>query len=515
MSRRMIVLMFIMEYTSKVNMNQELLMANEIIGREYECEILASVLTSKKPEFIALYGRRRVGKTYLVKNFFMQRKSVFFSITGEKDAPMKNQINHFTQQISAIFYNGVKLASGRNWDETFELLTKSLDTVSKKEKIVMFFDEFPWMATQNSGLLKTLEYYWNQHWSSDNRIKLIICGSAASWIIDNIVNNTGGLHNRITKNIYLEPLNLLETERFLNGNSIQLKRKQIIDLYMSMGGVPYYLNQIEKGLSATQIIESLAFQRKGFLLLEFDKLFSSLFKNSQVYEQIVRIIASHRYGIGKRQLLEKLGKKELGKGGLEKLKALKESGFIIEFKPHMHKEKGLYYKLIDNYCLFYLHWVEPVRDTLLNRSLTKGYWDKMKQMPAWHSWSGLAFEAICYDHLPQISKALALSPTAIPSTWRYVPRKISDGKGAQIDLLFDRDDDSITICEIKYTEKSFVITKEYAEKLQQKLETFRRVTRTKKQLFLVIISANGMKKNKYSEKLINSVVTLDDLFKTV
>lgn len=490
-------------------------MASNIIGREEETKILKSFLSSKSPEFLALYGRRRIGKTFLIKNFFKDKTLVFFFITGEKDAPMKKQINHFTQQVGDIFYKGVRLVREKNWDETFRVLTKAFDTVPKKEKIVLFFDEFPWMATQNSNLLQTLDYYWNQYWSNDSRIKLVICGSAASWIIDNVVNNKGGLHNRITKNIHLEPLNLPETKGFLKGRGILLNNKQIVDLYMSMGGIPYYLNQVEKGMSSTQVIQSLAFKRKGFLLLEFDNLFSSLFKNAEVYEEIIKIIASHRYGIGKRDLLEKVGKNLLGKGGLDKLKALKEAGFIIDFKPHLHKEKGIYYKLIDNYSLFYLYWILPVRDTLLIKSLANGYWDKTKKKSSWNSWSGLAFEAICYEHIHQISKALNLSPTAIPSTWRYVPRKGRGEQGAQIDLLFDRDDDAITICEIKYSDKPFIITKEYANKLQQKLETFKKVTRTNKQLFLVMISTKGIKKNKYSDELISGVVTLDDLFENV
>ena len=310
-------------------------------------------------------------------------------------------------------------------------------------------------------------------------------------------------------------MNLPETKAFLHARGVFLKNKQIVDLYMSMGGIPYYLCQIEKGMSSTQIIESLAFKRKGFLLLEFNNLFSSLFKKSKIYEQIIKVIASYRYGIGQRDLLEKLGKNFLGKGGLEKLKALKDSGFIIDFKPHLHKEKGVYYKLIDNYSLFYLYWILPVHDTLLVRSLINGYWDKMRKKPSWHSWAGLAFEAICYEHIPQIAKALKLSPTAIPSTWRYAPRKKNGEQGVQIDLLFDRDDDSITLCEIKYTDKPFVITKEYAQKLRQKVEVFKKITRTNKQIFIVFISANGVKKNKYSEELLSGIVTLEDLFKEI
>src|SRR3989338_892930 len=246
-------------------------------------------------------------------------------------------------------------------------------------------------------------------------------------------------------------------------------------------------------------------------------LAAELLKNSEAYIDIIKIIASHRYGIGKSALFHQLGKKHFGKGGVEKLKALKDAGFIMEFKPHFHKDKGNYFKLIDYYTLFSLHWIMSVRDTLLKKSLVRGYWDKLKVKNAWNIWAGLAFEAICYDHLPQIVRALSLSPTAIPDSWRYVPRK-KEGKeegkeGAQIDLLFDRDDNSITICEIKYNDKPFVITKDYANKLRKKIDIFKMVTRTNKQIFIAMITANGVKENQYSKDLIVTTVTLDDLFK--
>lgn len=487
-------------------------MANVVIGRERELDILKQFLNSKKPEFLALYGRRRVGKTFLIRNFFEGKDVIYFDVTGTKNGSMKEQIKHFTKQISQVFYKGVRLEFGKNWDDTFELLTEAIQHSESKKKIILFMDEFPWMATKNSKLLQNLDYYWNQHWSKHDKIKLIICGSSASWIIEKIVNNKGGLHNRLTRNINLEPFNLGQTKRFLQNLSINLNNKQLAQLFMVMGGIPYYLSKIEKGYSAAQLIEKLAFKRKSFLLEEFDNLFSSLFDDSEVFIEIVRTIASHRYGIGQEDLLKKMGKTLQGKGGLEKLKALQDANFVMSFRPHLHKVKGIYYKIVDEYSLFYFNWIEPVKNTLLKKSLIDGYWDKMKSSSVWHSWSGLAFEAICYEHLPQITKALSLSPTAVPTTWRYVPRKGSREQGAQIDLLFDRDDDSITICEIKYSDKPFIIDKQYATKLKQKIETFKRVTRTHKQIFLAIISSNGLKKTIYSEEMVSSIVTLDDLF---
>ena len=267
----------------------------EIVSRKDEIHILRQMLGSNIPEFLALYGRRRVGKTFLVKQFFKDEDVVFFTVTGSKDGLMHEQINHFTQRIAETFYGGMELKAGKNWDEAFKQLTKTMtQQVSSDKKIILFFDELPWMATKRSRLLQNLDYYWNQYWSDDARIKLIVCGSSASWILNKIVRNKGGLYNRITRQIYLEPFSLPETKKFLGNLSIKLSNKQILLLYMITGGIPYYLNRLEKGFTAIQLIEKMAFSKKAFLLEEFKNLFGSLFDDDDIYAEIVRTIAQHR-----------------------------------------------------------------------------------------------------------------------------------------------------------------------------------------------------------------------------
>lgn len=489
-------------------------MSGELIGRAEHIKRLSRCLLSKQAEFITLCGRRRIGKTYLIKQFFQDKDVVFFCATGEKDAAMKQQIKHFTEQIGSTFYNNMPIREEKNWNDTLLLLTRSIDNEDSGRPIILFFDEFPWMASAKSSLLQTLAYYWNQYWSTNSRIKLIICGSTASWIIEHIVNNTAGLHNRTTENMFLEPFNLHETQAFLHASGVKLNNKHIVELYMCLGGIPYYLKHVERGLSATQVIESLAFKHNAFLAKEFSNLFHSLFKDAETHIEIIKIIASHRYGIGQQALLSKFGTRLAGKGGLEKLNMLKEAGFIYPFKPLYHKEKGIFYKVIDPYILFYLYWIQPVQDSLLSKKLTQGYWDKLKKTPRWSAWAGLSFEAVCYEHLPQIASSLNLSPTALPSTWRYTSKTSGTNQGAQIDLLFDRDDGAITVCEIKYCNQAFTITKDYAEKLQRKLDVFKQVTHTPKQLFLSFVTASGLKQNAYSTVLVDSMITLDDLFQS-
>ncbi len=484
------------------------------MGREAECLILDDFLSSNRPEFIAIYGRRRVGKTYLIRQYFQNKKAIFFNTTGSKDGIMSEQISHFTKEIGTVFYNGVPLKSGKNWDDTFEILTKAINNTPKNKKVILFLDEFPWMATKKSRLLEALDYYWNQYWSRDKRVKLIICGSSASWIINKIINNKAGLHNRITKPaLLIEPLKLRATKQFLTKQGVKLNNRQLIQIYMITGGVPYYLSNIQKGLSATKIIDQLAFRNKSLLINEFDNLFSSLFSNHEICEDMIRIISQYQYGIGQEELFKRIDRNIKGKLGLTKLKEMEEAGFITSFIPYFHKKRGIYYKVIDEYTLFYLKWIEPIKNTLLKKSLPLGYWEKQQNTAAWNSWSGLAFESICYKHVSQISEALGLSSVAIPSTWRFKSPKGSTNKGAQIDLLFDRDDDAITICEIKYTDLPFMIDKQYVKILQTKIDVFKKITKTNKQIFLAMISASGIKNNMYSEEMVDAVVVLDDLFK--
>lgn len=390
------------------------------------------------------------------------------------------------------------------------MLTNAIAQKTDK-RIILFFDEIPWLATKRSRFLQALDYYWNTIWVENTSLRLIVCGSAASWVIQNIVNNKGGLHNRITAQIRLEPFNLKGTTDFLKYRGLSLNQKQILSLYMVMGGIPHYLKQIEKGLSASQNIDALCFTKNGLLFKEFNNLFSSLFSKPEPYIDIIRRIGGQRHGIERTKLISQLRSSSGGRFN-KRLIELEEAGFIVSFKPYGHKKRGIFYRLIDEYTLFYLKWIEPNLDNIRYQEKAKGYWDGLSKSPAWKSWSGLAFEAVCFKHITLIREALSISVMANIGSWRYSTKDKED-QGAQIDLLFDRDDDVITICEIKYTEDPFEIDKQTRLNLMNKMVVYRKQTETQKQIFFVLVSSSGLKQNLYSEELITNVVTLKDLFK--
>jgi uncharacterized protein len=482
-----------------------------IIGRKEEQQEFTDIYGSKKAEFAVVYGRRRIGKTFLIEQFFCSRDCVFFHVTGVQDGLLKEQLAEFAKTIGKVFYNGAKIETATSWMQAFEELNNAIIKLSGTNKIVIFIDELPWMATKRSRILQALDYYWNHYWSKNKRLKLIICGSSASWIIKNIIYNKGGLHNRYTLSLLIKPFSLHETKEFLASRNIKISNKQILQLYMAIGGVPHYLDKVKKGLSAAQNIDQLCFSENGILFSEFEKLFKSLFDDAKVYIELIRIISRVKEGIIRSDIEEhsKLTKK----GGTltDRLNDLEQAGFIKSFLPFKHQRQGIYYRVIDEYVYFYLRWIEPKKQMLLSNQSGNDYWAHHVHSSQYCSWLGYSFESICYKHISQIQKSLKIPLGSKAGTWRFNPKRHSKEKGAQIDLLFERNDDAVTICEIKYTDKPFLIDKTYYDNLINKIDVYKKISKTSKQIFIAFISANGIKKSAYAN-CINGLVSLDDLF---
>lgn len=478
-----------------------------IIGRKREINLFRKILESDQAEFVAVYGRRRVGKTYLIEHCCSSRKNNYFACTGIKDGKLKDQLYHFITQFSLVFYPGLSLALPRSWIEAFELLTNEIEKSEKSKQIVIFFDELPWLASRKSGFMGTLDHFWNTKWRKYVNLKLIVCGSAASWMLSNLINAKGGLYNRITNSILLEPFTLSETKEFLTYKDIIIPNNQILDIYMVMGGIPFYLNLLDRNKSIIQNINDLCFRKDGLLFNEFDRVFKSLFDSFDLSINIVKNIAEFRYGISFAELVKKTHKKAGGRF-TERLDELIATGFIQKFLPYGRKNRDFFYKVVDEYCLFYLRWIEP------RKYLADGidHFSHIKNSPSYWSFAGYAFEGICYKHINKIIEALHLQNVGyVMGHWKYQTLDRTKS-GTEIDLLFDRDDEAITLCEIKCTKEPFVINKEDAKNLMAKVDTFKEQTHTKKQVFLSFISSAGVTENVWSKELINNVITLEDFF---
>jgi hypothetical protein len=473
----------------------------KLVGRKQEQEILRKALQSTEAEMVAVIGRRRVGKTFLVSNVY--REQIVFEMTGIQNGSLTNQLTNFADQLTEFAKPSLPLKQPDNWLEAFQLLRTYLKQLPGKAKRVIFFDELPWIATHKSGFLDALGYFWNS-WASREAIVMVICGSAASWMIQKVVNNRGGLHNRITRRIFLEPFTLGETEEYLRSRNILFTRYQIIQLYMAMGGIPHYLKEVEGGRSATQNINHICFSKNGLLKNEFLRLYPSLFANADNHFAVIRVLGEKPQGLTRRQLIEMSGLPD-GGGFSKVLDELTHSGFISAFRTFGKKKKAKLYRLTDEYSLFYLKFME-------NKEYEgPDIWNHLSQTQSYKSWSGYAFESICLKHIQQIKKALDIAGIYSLSSSYYKPGTESD-PGIQIDLLIDRKDQAISICEMKFYTTEFTLSREYAQKLTRKMEIFRETTKTKKQLFLVFITTFGLKPNEYSLGLVDRTLTMDDLF---
>ncbi|MEI6241908.1 MAG: ATP-binding protein [Chlamydiota bacterium] len=481
-----------------------------IIGRNKELEMLGEIYESTEPQFLAVYGRRRIGKTYLISEFF-KNKGVYFEITGMKDGPMAEQLFQFAYEFSRQFNEGKRVPPPKNWAQAMNVLHEAIEKVEKGRKIILFFDEVPWLASPRSKFLNALEHFWNRYISRTKNVILIICGSSASWIIRNIINNKGGLHGRVTRKMRLLPFTLLETEEYLTSRNIELDRKQIIDIYMAIGGVPKYLSYVARGKSSAQNINDMCFSLNGGLYNEFDNLYKSLFENYEHHITIVRTLAKAIEGLTKDELLEKV-KLESGGSSSRIIEDLVDAGFLIYIPSFNKKKIGGIYRLIDEYSLFYLTWILEI-STIGLESVDSEFWMKKQRTGKWNAWSGCAFESLCLKHIQKIKKALGISGiSTVESGWRYLPQKEINEPGAQIDLVIDRADKCINLCEMKYSDAEFVIDKSYEEKLQNKKKVFREKTGTDKTLFTTMVTTYGVKKNAHYLSVVDNQLTMDGLF---
>jgi uncharacterized protein len=456
-----------------------------IIGRDFEIQKMKGFLTNPESELVAIIGRRRVGKTFLIKKVY--QKEMVFHITGMKDVTRSLQLDNFVEARNDFFRKSKSFDKPDNWLKAFAQL-KQLMGKSKKKKRVLFFDELPWLAANSTEFLKAFDNFWNS-WAIDQNLIVVICGSSASWMITNIINNTGGLHNRITQNIHLYPFTLLETEKYLLAKAINMPRQSLIALYMATGGIPYYLKEIQKGNTAVQSIDKMFFGKKASLKNEFDNLYKALFSNYEKHILVIRALASKWMGLTRTEIVE-YTRLETGGAVSNILTELETSGFIQFIRPFGKQQRETLYRLTDEYSLFYIHFIEP------NQHI-ENFWIKKYNTPAVKTWQGYAFENVCLKHIDGIKQALGISGI-LTSESSFYKRKDAASAGCQIDLLIDRADNAINICEMKFYDGAYTLTEETVKALQQKRNIFQEKTKTKKQLFLTLIAADGVADNKYN-----------------
>ncbi|MEM6800005.1 MAG: ATP-binding protein [Bacteroidota bacterium] len=474
-----------------------------LIGRKREQEILLSALNSDKAEMIAVVGRRRVGKTFLINSVY--EKHIVFQQTGVRKASLENQLRTFKNSLE--LFSGDSIDQPKDWLDAFFQLRKKLEPfLTTKGKVVLFFDELSWLAGSNSDFLDFLGHFWND-WASKQPIVIVLCGSVSSWIIKKVINDKGGLHNRVTQYIHLKPFSLAETEAFLLSKNIKFTHYQIVQLYMAMGGIPLYLEAIKAGQSVVKAIDDICFSENGLLKNEFNRLYAALFDNPDYHIEIIRALANKRKGLSRSQIIASAN---IPNGGAvtRVLEELQQSDFIMAYQPFGKKKKGKLYRLTDEYSLFYLKFIEE------NRYLGQGTWQQLSQTQAYKVWAGYAYEGICMKHIPQIKWALGVGGV-YAQTYSFSKKATEEEEGLQLDMVMERADRVIHIFEIKFYNSEFVLTKEYAQKLRERQQLFQSISKNRKLLFLTFITTFGLRTNQHSIGLVDQSLSLEDLFTKV
>ena len=501
----------------------------KLIGRVAEMNELQAALSSKRSELVMMYGRRRVGKTFLVRRFFNDQYT--FHFVGAHKQPMRVQLQHFREALEE--FSGKRVAELTNWHEAFIALERYLEQ-SKDKRKVLFFDEMPWMDTQKSDFVSELEYFWANWVQNRDDIVFIACGSATSWMKEKLEDNQGGLHNRLTHRIYIRPFYLSECKAYLREHGFDWDEYQIMQLYMILGGVPYYLSLLQPHLSMIANIDALLFRYGAALKEEFGELFNALFKRADSYIKIVELLSTKREGFTKGEITKKTG---FSGGSLTKmLENLERCDFVLAYAQYGNKTKQTLYRLCDFYTLFYFHYIKD------NRTRDEEYWQHHFQDRNVGSWEGFSFEELCFRHLPHIKHALGISGIGTEaSSWRYVVKDdngegltvngdgemvTGDGlpvtgenesekkKGAQVDLVISRVDKMIHLCEMKFCETPYEIKKNYAETVSKRKELFMNVNNVERGVVITFVTPKGIKSGVHSS-IVHSSVTAEDLFATL
>jgi hypothetical protein len=474
----------------------------KIIGRESEQRTLQAMCESGTAEFAIVYGRRRVGKTFLIREFFKNDFAFYHTGLNPKELPesgrMQAQLENFGSTLSR--YGSDMKQTPKSWLQAFDMLITLLDSKPKDKRMVVFLDEMPWMDTARSMFLSAFEHFWNGWGAGQDNLILIACGSATSWMCDELKNNTKGLYGRITRDMPLEPFNLYECDKYFDSREMVMDGYDLIQTYMATGGVPYYLSCFEKGYTVAQNIDRTYFAKNAPLGDEFSRLFTSVFINSENCEKTVRFLATRRYGYSREEISNGT-KISTGSGLTKTLRGLVDCNLITSYKDIL--ERQTYYKLTDAFCLFYLRFVDGKKTN--NRT----FWQNNQFSSAVNAWHGLAFEDLCFNHIPQIRRALGISgvSTEISTTlWRA-----SDNiGGSQIDMVISRADRHVHLCELKFSVNDVEIDKDYDAKLRDRLVNFQKIIGNRRIPEITLITTYGLKHNMYSGR-IQQVVTMDDL----
>ena len=472
---------------------------SKIIGRVQEKKLLTQALTSEVSEFVAVTGRRRVGKTYLIDQLYTGHYC--FTLTGVQNGNLAIQLALFSAQLAK--YDGTgNQQQFINWLEAFQALEVYAESLPKDAKQVIFLDELPWIATPRSEFLTFLGHFWNSYLSKHTHFVLVICGSATSWIVEKVLANAGGLHNRVTCRIHLYPFTLGEANAFLTAKKIHLSPDDLARTYMMLGGIPFYLNQLQRGDSVATGIERICFSPAGQLRREYENLYRALFRGGDKHIAVVNALAAKPEGLNRKEILAAVPNLSVGTYA-KVIDELEVSDFIRRDVPYRRRKRGTLYRLIDEYSIFYHRFIKPMRQH------TPGIWVQQASTQTYRIWSGHAFEVLCHKHIPAIKAALGIT-SVFTEAYRLRLAQADGQPGTQIDLLLDRADNVVNLCEIKFHRTGIRVDRVLEQNLTHKRERLLQLLPNTKRVIVTAITNHPLL-DRWEESVVDVNVTLEEM----
>lgn len=474
-----------------------------IIGRKAEQRDLDEWCHSAKPELICVYGRRRVGKTYLVQNAF-EGQFAFFA-TGSDDRRNAVQLKAFHAALRRA--GCAERTVPQDWFEAFNRLRLALEQPDVVRascgRRVVFLDEFPWLAAKRSDFLAAFSDFWNGWASCQSDLVVIICGSATSWIVKNILENTASMYNRVTRQLYVAPFDLHDVEEMTQSLRLGWSRDAVLQCYLVFGGLPYYLDMLDRRKSLSQNIDALCLGTNAPLRREVPLLMEASLGNAPLHRAILRELAQSKVGIRRMDLANRV---EGGTTGSFKraLDDLEKCGYIRCYTNRYERRKPSVYQLVDPFLLFgFRFMVDRAPD---GHGLVS--WKDFERTPAYYAWRGNAFEIACVNHTRQIKHAIGISAV---KTEDFPWSSSTSEPGAQIDMVIERADGVTNLCEMKYTDGPFVADREFEEDMARRRRVFQIESATKNTVQSVLVCPQGLRPNTHSWDIAH-VVDIDDLF---
>lgn len=472
----------------------------EMVGRVQERRCLDRCDGSDKSELVCVYGRRRVGKTFLVE----QTLGPFFAfhVVGSKDAATSSQLREFGLELTDR--GDPNPNPPADWREAFNRLYKVITAPdaprSPHGKAVVFIDEFPWFAKQRSDFLSAFSTFWNRRSTTGQKLLVVICGSATSWVIEHVLESAGDMAARVTESIFLKPFALAETKEYFDSRGFGWDERSLIETQMVFGGLPYFFSLMSPHQSLAQSIDRLCLRPRAQLRDETMILLESTMRRSRLYVELFALLAQHRYGVPKAEAMRLLGHStnQFIKATAEAVKC----GYVHEYKNLSKPQNPKYLMLVDPFILFHYRLIEPAHG-----DSPRSWADFVADQERYTAWRGNAFEIVCLQHVRQLKSALGIGGVL---TKEYPWASARKAGGAQVDLVIERADRIVNLCEMKFTDAPYELTSAVEQELVRKREVFREETGTRLALKTVLVSAQGTAG--YHDSQIAQIITADDLF---